>query len=124
MLAQSPPVVKFSLPFPDKILNPNDRSHWRIKAHEKKTAREAAYYLTRDQGIELDPQKRYVADLIFHPPDKRWRDLDNLSASMKSALDGMCGALGINDRNLRPIPDWGDVVQGGRVDITLWEMDA
>lgn len=41
--------------------------------------------------------------LIFVMPDKRHRDLDNCHAALKSALDGMADALGVNDRQFRPI---------------------
>ena len=36
-------------------------------------------------------------DVMFYPPDRRSYDRDNLLARIKSGLDGMCDALGIDD---------------------------
>jgi hypothetical protein len=34
----------------------------------------------------------------------------------------MCKALGINDRMIRPVPDWGQVVNGGKVEVSIVEL--
>jgi hypothetical protein len=36
-------------------------------------------------------------------PDKRWRDADNLLAMIKSGIDGVCDATGINDMAFRRV---------------------
>ena len=36
--------------------------------------------------------------IVFYPPDKRHRDLDNMLASVKYGIDGIAEAWGINDR--------------------------
>ena len=54
--------------------------------------------------------------LTFCPPDKRRRDRDNLLASMKSDLDGVAQALGLDDQYFDPITlQRGEPVKGGCV---------
>jgi crossover junction endodeoxyribonuclease RusA len=112
------------LPFPEAVLNPNKKVHWSLKYKAAGVAREAAFYLTLEKGVKLNPERRYIVNLVFCPPDKRTRDLDNLTTAMKSALDGMCQGLGINDKMIRPLPDWGPQVQGGKVEVTIKEIGA
>lgn len=51
----------------------------------------------------MPSDKPWVLCLDFYPPDKRRRDVDNLLASLKSALDGICDAWGIDDSRFRMI---------------------
>lgn len=54
--------------------------------------------LTREQHLdEVEYGMEYDLILRFVPPDRRHYDRDNLIARMKSGLDGMCDALGIDD---------------------------
>jgi len=121
---EHPNGLHLQLPFPDPILMPNRKPHWAVKRIAANYARDAGYYLAYNQHITLDPEKRYQANLVFCPPDRRHRDLDNLVAAMKSALDGMCRALGIDDKVLRPVPDWGPVVEGGKVEVMITEISG
>lgn len=114
--------IHLMLPFPDPILNPNVHVHWGKKNKARVAAREAGYYLALEKGVKLNADSRYHVTLVFCPPDQRARDLDNLSSAMKSALDGMCQGLGINDKMIRPVPDWGPQVAGGKVEITIVEI--
>ena len=41
--------------------------------------------------------------ITFFTPDARKRDLDNLLAAMKPALDGMAQAIGVDDALFRPL---------------------
>jgi len=41
--------------------------------------------------------------ITFVQPDKRKRDLDNLLAASKSALDSVAQAIGIDDKQFDPI---------------------
>lgn len=119
MINDEPNGVYLSLPWPDPILNPNQHVHWAKKNKARMTAKKAGYYLALEKGVKLNPIKKYQVNMVFCPPDERTRDLDNLSASMKAALDGMCRAMGIDDRIIRPVPDWGPVVDGGKVEIVI-----
>lgn len=109
------------LPWPDKKLNPNNRSHWRVKAPIKAAQKEVGYNV----AIENIPLKQdtYHLELIFHPPTKAHRDIDNLLSSVKSMLDGVALAWGVNDKNFRPITiDFGDIVKKeGKVVLRVLE---
>ena len=37
--------------------------------------------------------------ITFHPPSNRRQDLDNMLASIKSGLDGVADAIGVDDSN-------------------------
>lgn len=124
MINTSPTGLKLMLPWPDPVLNPNQRKHWAVKKDAKRAAKQTAFAITYNTGVKLDPEKNYQVDLIFCPPNRSIRDLDNLQTSMKAALDGMCRALGIDDKMIRPVPDWGPVVQGGKVEITIVERET
>ena len=42
----------------------------------------------------------------------------------KNYLDGVCDALGIDDSRIkRTVLEWGEVVKGGKVVLTLEEME-
>lgn len=59
-------------------------------------------------------------ELVFHPPTLRPYDLDGLHSRTKSGLDGLCDALGINDRQFRPVlVDMGPKHLGGMVVASL-----
>lgn len=115
------PELKIVLPWPDMILNPNQHVHWSKKHKAQQTAREAGFYIAKEAGVELDPEKRYDVQLVFCPPDKRSRDLDNLTSACKHFLDGICAALRINDKMIKPVPDWGERVKRGQVRVTITE---
>jgi crossover junction endodeoxyribonuclease RusA len=58
--------------------------------------------------------------LKIYPPDKRRRDWDNIVASLKSGLDGIADALGIDDSRFRLSIDMlPEVVKGWRVDVVV-----
>ena len=83
----------------------------------------------RDQGFLLtsrttltDEQKQQLipCSIVFHPPDNRHRDIDNLLAACKPLIDGIAKKLDINDRNLRPITiDMGPKQKDGLVSVEL-----
>lgn len=94
------------LPWPDKNLNPNKRLHWAVLAKAKKQYRQICCAITLQAKISVcktgeDP---IFLEVLFCPPDRRHRDYDNMIASMKSGLDGVADALGVNDRRFRC--DW------------------
>lgn len=102
--AREVPVIKLQLPFPPSELSPNKRLHWAALAKAKASFRAKCHLLTRDQHLE---KAKYGQDfdltMVFVPPDRRLYDRDNLIARMKSGLDGMCDALGINDNQFMSV---------------------
>lgn len=115
------------LPWPDPRLNPNARLHWRVKKGVVKKARNDAAYLTYDaMPIGARECRQAFAGegaipvaIRFYPPDNRHRDADNMVAMLKSALDGIADALGVNDRRFKPVFYFEDADKPGRVEVTL-----
>ena len=122
-------MITIELPWPDKRLSPNSRAHWRTKS--------AAAYDARWEGISLTQEakksnwlpkglflpRRIEANYMFHPPDKRKRDIDNCLTMMKNYQDGVCAGLDIDDYRIkRTVIEWGEVVKEGKVVLRLEEM--
>ena len=104
------------LPWPPSILSPNNRSHWTKKAKAKALLREACFNLAKNAPVVKVPEGNIHLSLVFSPPSRRKYDLDNALASMKSALDGVADAWGVNDTRFRPITvDMGHPIKGGSV---------
>lgn len=113
--------VRVELPWPDKRLSPNSRTHWRPKSEAAYAARNAAMYLCLQaigtQGYTPNP--RPSVSVVFHPPTRARRDLDNCIASLKSAADGIADALCVDDSNFRMSYQFGEVVKCGRVVVEI-----
>lgn len=115
-------MIAIDLPWPNRALSPNSRIHWRPKAAIAKTSRQYAIWCAREAGIRANdpdiPQHLKVT-AIFMPPDNRRRDLDNMLASMKPALDGIAQAIGIDDSKWQIAIRKEAPVKGGAVRIEL-----
>jgi crossover junction endodeoxyribonuclease RusA len=102
-------VLKLELPWPPKALSPNARhGHWGSRS--KPVARYRAYCRFATLGVTRGRQAMDAplrVELEFRPPDRRERDEDNLLARMKSGLDGVADALGVNDKRFRVVPHVG-----------------
>ena len=116
-------MISLSMPWPDPALSPNaPKRHWRSKSEARITARNDGQYLVYGKTMADEPMQVTVT---FFPPDRRRRDLDNLLASIKPTLDGICLGLGTDDSNFRRIIlEWGDVVSGGNVKLVISEVKA
>lgn len=100
----------------DAILSPNIKMHWgkkrKANAWQRFLAKNAA------RGTKPPEAESYPLRITFYPPNKRGRDLDNCIAAIKSALDGIAEAWGVNDKQFRPIhADFGEVFKGGKITI-------
>lgn len=80
--------------------NRKNGQHWAVTQTAKNKAKSDAFYLTKAHGA-IDVSNGLK--ITFYTPDKRRRDVDNLLASLKPALDGFSEALGIDDSNFNPI---------------------
>jgi crossover junction endodeoxyribonuclease RusA len=103
-------MLTITLPFPSSDLMPNRRlgKHWGQTNAVKVRAFEDAYVLANEAikgyGGPWHPTNgRVPVTLTFCAPDKRHRDLDNLLAASKSALDGVAAALLMDDREFEPV---------------------
>jgi crossover junction endodeoxyribonuclease RusA len=92
------PAITLVMPWPVmRELSPNWRGHWARKASAKKKLRAAWAATALQQGARRIASDSLAVSLVFVPPDKRARDLDNLLASCKAGLDGLADVLGVDD---------------------------
>lgn len=93
--------IKIILPFPAAKLNPNRRSghSWQVTAAEKVEAWQAGKIATLKAlgGKAFAIAAPVKFSITFFCPNRRRRDLDNLLASLKPSLDGICNAVDIDD---------------------------
>ena len=91
---------KIILPYPNPVLMPNRKHgrHWASVQQAKVKARQEAFLLSGSLNYTGGGLK-----ITFYTPDARKRDLDNLLAAMKPALDGMAKAIGVDDALFRPL---------------------
>lgn len=111
--------MRVILPWPTKYLSPNARRHWAVKARAKKAYRAACAAQARSQGLTRMDAERLHLKITFVPPNRRARDLDNLLASIKSGLDGLCDVLGVDDSKWSMEISKADDRIGGFVEIVV-----
>jgi crossover junction endodeoxyribonuclease RusA len=103
-------VLTITLPFPDPDLMPNRRlgRHFGQTTTAKRKAFDDAYILAHQamqayRGEWTRTDQAVPVTLTFFAPDRRRRDLDNLLAASKHALDGVAAALRMDDREFEPV---------------------
>lgn len=71
-------------------------------------------------GMKHDfPDGNIYTKIMFYPPSNRG-DIDGFLSAAKNGIDGMCMALGINDKRLRPILlDVGPAQKGGNIIVEM-----
>ena len=69
------PCKSVLLPYPNKDLNPNKRLNPHVKAKVFKAAKNEAYTRAERAGLKGIQQRKLR--LLFSPPDRRRRDLDD-----------------------------------------------
>lgn len=112
--------MQITLPWPPLELSPNFRENWDKKHAPKKKYYSDCFYLTKsqNQNMAFGKTANIALKITFHPKTKRFPDLDNCLSWIKHGLDGVAKALGINDKQFRPITiDFGDSIEGGKVVI-------
>jgi crossover junction endodeoxyribonuclease RusA len=113
-------MLTVTLPWPDRRLSPNARCHWAAKARVAQAAHLEAWALARERRNGPLPAEGPIrVALVFHPPTRARRDLDNFQAACKWALDGIAQALDVDDSRFRPVSDWGEPIRGGQVVVTI-----
>jgi crossover junction endodeoxyribonuclease RusA len=110
---------QITLPWPSTKLNANARNHWRVHADAKRAYRKAAWELGLEAKLPKMPEARLV--FTYHPPDHRHRDAQNLPGMLKSAIDGLADAMGVDDRHFRCAfaERFSEVRKGGSVVVTI-----
>jgi crossover junction endodeoxyribonuclease RusA len=125
-------MLTITLPFPPSELMPNRRlgKHWGATNSAKSKAFDDAYTLayqaiSQYRGPWHPTNGRVPVTLTFLPPDKRRRDLDNLLAASKSALDGVAAALRMDDREFEPVTlKRGDVSANGALVVEIGHKES
>lgn len=108
--------ITVSLPWPPSILSPNNRSHWHKKSVARKKYREDCGWIGKTVRPVFDDGEIPIC-IRFFPPDRRKRDMDNMLASLKSGLDGLSDAWGVDDSRFVLSLSIGPVVKGGSVQV-------
>ena len=103
------------LDWPSPALSPNARDHWSVKAKAAASAKLAAWTLAKEAKAE--PGRSI--EIEFCPPTAHRRDLDNMLASLKPALDGISAAIGVDDSEWSLTIRKGKPVKGGAVFVTV-----
>lgn len=113
--------MRIDLPWPPKELSPNARVHWRAAADVKADYKAACAMLAKVATKGWEPVYHDLhLTVTFHQPDMRKRDVDNMLASIKYGLDGVAQALGVDDRQFRPITvDWKRGKKPGMVSVEV-----
>lgn len=108
--------VSVTLPWPPRELSPNFRTRaYRWVNAKRKAYRKACAQAVWDRGLRPTEGGRLV-ELVFHAPDARSRDDDNMAARFKNGRDGLAEVLGVDDREFNDIPKrFGTPVSGGAV---------
>lgn len=114
--------MQVDLPWPPSALRPNASSpgNWRKKSTAAKKYRSDCLLLAKAEKpipfpVDVSPEMT----LYFYPPDKRRRDLDNMLASAKQAIDAVCEAVKIDDYRLSLIIRRCEAEKGGRVRVVV-----
>lgn len=94
-------MIEIRLPWLAKGLSPNARLHHMTLAKLKAGYRRQCELLAAQRRQAMPSSPALV--LEFQPPDRRRGDRDNLLASMKSGIDGVCDALGVDDSISDPL---------------------
>lgn len=99
-------MITVFLPFPPAELNPNRKNgrHWSATNDIKaRYLRDCRCLTSLAMGQWVPPKGTLALEITFVQPDKRRRDRDNLLAAMKSGLDGISQALGVDDQYFDPV---------------------
>jgi crossover junction endodeoxyribonuclease RusA len=111
--------MNVTLPWPPSILSPNARAHWSRKAIAAAKHRRDCAYIAMGAGVRALGWPGMAVGLVFCPPDQRPRDLDNMLAAMKSGLDGLRDATGVDDSKWSLTIARGGAVKGGHVLVSV-----
>lgn len=104
------------------VLNANDRPHWGTKAAITANLRAMARREAQDQKLSSD-----YADLVINVgwPDRRNRDRENISPTVKALVDGIVGDAGLlpNDSDKHILSTKYESHVAGLKGITVIELD-
>lgn len=106
-------------PWPPRELSPNAREDRRAIAGIRSRYRAAWGWTAKQHGVKARPPASLHIAIVFRPPDRRKRDLDNMLSSIKSGMDGLADVLRVDDSFWTLSLSKGEPVPGGAVDIEI-----
>ena len=107
------------LPWPHKDLSPNARVNWRAKHRRRHAYRHTCSWACVEQRARKIEANGVSAVITFCPPDARRRDMDNMLASAKAAIDAVADAVGVDDSRWSLTLRNGEPVKNGAVIIEV-----
>lgn len=116
--------MEIILPWPNKCLSPNARTHWAQKAKAAKAARKDGHFATLAAGYGMTTFDGYDGKLHlwidYYAKTRNYPDADNCLSSSKAYFDGIADALCLNDRRFVHHPFVKDeTFKGGKVIIRI-----
>ena len=108
-----------TLSWPPRVLHPNARPHWAVKAKAVKAYRQAAGWAAKASGDRVKGDGAVELYIVFYPPNKRKHDLDGCLSAMKAGIDGIADALGVDDSRFTLRIERGAVIKGGEIRIIV-----
>ena len=115
--------ITIILPLPARKLSPNARVHWAEKAKLTRAARKRALYASIEalQGRRPPGWTKAKMEVKAFFKTRNFPDPDNLTASMKSSIDGIADSGIIdNDKSLWPErPVFEKDTKNPRIEITI-----
>ena len=86
---------------PPATLGVNSHKHWRAKHGPEQTARDLAFTATKNtiaRAAWACPDMPVLVAIVAWEKRSRRKDADNTLNCLKHSIDGMCAALGIDDK--------------------------
>ena len=77
--------------------------------------------MCRKAGLSKISAGKAHLTLRYLPPDRRRRDLDNLLAASKWAIDAISESIGLDDCHFNYTLIRGDPIKGGVLEVTITE---
>jgi len=101
------------LGWPARGLHPNSRTDRRSATESRQKARAEGWAEAKRAGLPALPDAH--VEITFYPPDNRRRDVDGMFSSIKSHLDGIAKATGVDDAGWTFTLSKAERVKGGAV---------
>jgi len=113
-----------TLPWPDRILSPNSRSHWSQSAQAKKKSRQDGHYAALVSGYDKSTFAGYDGKLHlfidFYAETRNYPDADNCLSSIFACISGIADAIEVNQNRFVCHPFVkSETYKGGKIVIRI-----
>lgn len=112
---------QFTLPWPPSALFKSAHATRQEKSAVAEKYKQACFALTKQAEFKLSDSPKLAIWLDFYPPDRRYREDENITAAFRPGCDGLMLALGIDFKRIRQL----SYVQheiGGYVKVRITEV--